>query len=185
MKCLQEKCPFRRNVSQENNVLGRNVILGKMSWGEISWGEMLQGKKSFGRNIAEPPRGSKRLLGTQMELQGTQIELLRAQWDSQRIQSNTWNYTKKASDSQEPFETFRHSQRLLGAQNCCVSVHSALRFSERVQKIKISILSGPYIALQIQVWSLAYLKITRVTKLPKRHKYTVFVKSLRTVLITY
>ena len=130
MKCLQEKCLFGRNVSQENNVLGRNVTLGEMSWGIISWGEMLQGKKSFGRNIAEPPRGSKRLLGTQMELQGTQIELLRAQWDSQRIQSNTWNYTKKASDSQEPFETFRHSQRLLGAQNCCVSVHSALRFSE-------------------------------------------------------
>ena len=41
-------------------------------------GEMLQGKKSFGRNIAEPPRGSKRLLGTQIELQGTQIELLSA-----------------------------------------------------------------------------------------------------------
>ena len=57
-QCSREKCYTGRNVVGRN-IMGRNVI----------------GEKSFGRNIAEPPRGSKRL-------QGTQIELLRVQWDS-------------------------------------------------------------------------------------------------------
>ena len=48
MKSLQEKCLFGRIVLGEKHVLGRNVILGEMSWGEMSWGRNVVGRNVIG-----------------------------------------------------------------------------------------------------------------------------------------